>query len=42
LIASGRLKSRIQATYPIDQIKDAVAAAAAGERKGKILLVPNG
>lgn len=42
LIASGTLKSRIQATYSIDQIKEAVAAAAAGERDGKILLVPNG
>lgn len=42
LIASGKLKSRIQATYPIERIKDAVAAASAGERDGKILLVPNG
>jgi NADPH:quinone reductase-like Zn-dependent oxidoreductase len=42
LIASGTLKSRIQATYGIDHIKEAVAAAAAGERDGKILLVPNG
>ena len=42
LIASGKLKSRIQATYSIDQIKDAVGAAAAGERDGKILMVPNG
>ena len=41
LIASGKLKSRIQATYPIDQIKEAVGAAAAGERDGKILIVPN-
>ena len=42
LIADGTLKSRIQATYTIDQIKEAVGAAAAGEREGKILLVPNG
>ncbi len=41
LIAMGKLKSRIQATYSIDQIKEAVGAAAAGERDGKILLVPN-
>lgn len=40
LIASGKLKTRIQATYSIEQIKEAVAAAAAGEREGKILLVP--
>lgn len=42
LIAGGKLKSRIQATYPIERIKDAVGAAAAGERDGKILVVPNG
>lgn len=42
LIASGQLSARIQATYSIDQIKQAVAAAAAGEREGKILLLPNG
>ena len=42
LIASGTLKSRIQATYTIDQIKEAVGAAATGEREGKILVVPNG
>ena len=41
LITSGALKSHIQATYSIDQIKDAVGAAAAGEREGKILIVPN-
>lgn len=42
LIASGRLSARVQATYGIDQIKQAVAAAAAGERDGKILVLPNG
>lgn len=41
-IASGQLSSRIQATYSLDQIKQAVAAAGAGERSGKILLLPNG
>jgi mitochondrial enoyl-[acyl-carrier protein] reductase / trans-2-enoyl-CoA reductase len=41
LIARGVLKSRIQATYSIDQIKEAVGAAAAGERDGKIVVVPN-
>ena len=40
LIASGQLKTRIQATYDVAQIKEAVAAAAAGEREGKILIVP--
>jgi NADPH:quinone reductase-like Zn-dependent oxidoreductase len=42
LIATGKLKSRIQATYSIEQIKEAVGAAAAGERDGKILIVPKG
>lgn len=41
LIASGKLVSRIHACYPLEQIKDAVAAAAAGEREGKILVTPN-
>ncbi len=41
-IASGKLSATIQATYRLDQIKEAVAAAAAGERDGKIVLLPNG
>ena len=41
LVAAGRLSAQVQATYGIDRIKDAVAAAAAGEREGKILLLPN-
>lgn len=40
LIATGKLRTRIQATYDVTQIKDAVTAAAAGERDGKILIVP--
>ena len=40
LVATGKLKARIQATYGIGRIKEAVAAAAAGEREGKILLEP--
>lgn len=40
LVATGKLKARIQATYPLARIKEAVAAAAAGEREGKIVLVP--
>lgn len=42
LIATGQLKTRIHATYDLPQIKQAVAAAAAGERDGKILVVPKG
>ena len=40
LVAMGKLKARIQATYTLDRIKEAVAAAVAGEREGKILLMP--
>ncbi|MFS8137870.1 MAG: zinc-dependent alcohol dehydrogenase family protein, partial [Thermomonas sp.] len=42
LIATGALHARIQASYGIDEIKTAVAAAASGERDGKIVLLPNG
>ena len=40
LIAAGKLSAPIQATYDVAQIKEAVAAAAAGERQGKILITP--
>lgn len=39
-IASGKLHTRVAATYPVERIREAVAAAAAGERDGKILIVP--
>lgn len=39
-IARGGLAARIHATYPLARVKEAVAAAAAGGRDGKILLVP--
>ena len=42
LIASGRLRAQVQAAYGIDEIRQAVAAAASGERSGKILVLPNG
>jgi trans-2-enoyl-CoA reductase len=42
LIASGRLRAQVQATYGIEEIRQAVAAAASGERSGKILVLPNG
>jgi NADPH:quinone reductase-like Zn-dependent oxidoreductase len=41
LIASGRLRAQVQSTYGIDKIRQAVAAAASGERSGKVLLLPN-
>lgn len=39
-IAEGVLHTRIAATFPVDRIREAVAAAAAGEREGKVLIVP--
>lgn len=41
LVASGALHARIHATYPVERIQEAVAAAAAGGRDGKILIAPN-
>jgi len=38
LVASGVLHARVQATYPVQSIREAVAAASAGERDGKILV----
>ena len=40
LIATGKLHAPIQATFDVSEIKAAVAAAAAGERSGKILITP--
>ena len=42
LIARGVLHARVDATYAIADIKQAVAAAASGGRAGKIVLLPNG
>jgi mitochondrial enoyl-[acyl-carrier protein] reductase / trans-2-enoyl-CoA reductase len=41
LIAAGKLHTRVQACFDVSEIKLAVAAAAKGEREGKILIVPN-
>jgi len=41
LIAAGQLHTPIQAGYEVAQIQEAVAAAAAGERQGKILITPS-
>jgi len=40
LIAEGKLHAPVAATYDVREIKEAVAAAAQGERAGKILIVP--
>lgn len=42
LVATGELHTKVAATFDISQIKDAVAAANAGTRNGKIMLLPNG
>ncbi|MGI9293055.1 MAG: zinc-dependent alcohol dehydrogenase family protein [Pseudomonadales bacterium] len=42
LIAKGKLHTKVAATYNVSEIKEAVAAAHAGGRNGKILLLPNG
>lgn len=39
-VVSGELRMPVAATYPLSQVKQAVAAAVAGERSGKILLIP--
>lgn len=37
-VANGTLHARIRATFPVARVREAVAAAAAGERDGKILI----
>ncbi|GAB1344171.1 zinc-dependent alcohol dehydrogenase family protein [Gemmatimonas sp.] len=39
-IARGELMARVHRTFPLAQVQDAVALAAAGGRNGKVLLVP--
>ena len=41
MMADGSLSARVQASYPIDEIKKAVAVAAAAGREGKILIEPH-
>jgi NADPH:quinone reductase-like Zn-dependent oxidoreductase len=41
-IRDGLLKAPIEATYPIDDIKLALAHAQRGGRNGKVLVLPNG
>ncbi|MBH9552782.1 zinc-dependent alcohol dehydrogenase family protein [Inhella gelatinilytica] len=40
LIAAGKLRTPIQATYDVAQIQEAITAATADERQGKILITP--
>ncbi len=40
-IERGELKARIQASFPLEQIAEALKLAASGERDGKILVTPN-
>ncbi len=39
LIATGKLSAPIHATYPVKDIKQAVAIAASGKRNGKVIIV---
>ncbi len=41
-VLSGRLRAEIDATYPLENVKEAVSHAAEEGRNGKILLLPNG
>lgn len=38
LVASGMLRAKVEATYPLQRVQEALAHAAKGERKGKVLL----
>lgn len=40
-IAEGRMHAEIEATYPLDRIKDAVTHAMQGGRNGKVVITPN-
>lgn len=42
LIAEGKLHARVQASFDLDHVKQAVQAAASGARDGKIVIEPNG
>jgi NADPH:quinone reductase-like Zn-dependent oxidoreductase len=42
MVRDGRIHSPVDATYPIEQIKQALAHAQRGGRNGKILVLPNG
>ncbi|MEZ5932496.1 MAG: zinc-dependent alcohol dehydrogenase family protein [Alphaproteobacteria bacterium] len=41
-VRSKKLVVDIEATYPIERIKDAVSHAGRGHRRGKVLVLPNG
>jgi mitochondrial enoyl-[acyl-carrier protein] reductase / trans-2-enoyl-CoA reductase len=41
-LRDGVLKAPVDATYPIDEIKAALAHAQRGGRNGKVLVLPNG
>ncbi|MBP6771740.1 MAG: zinc-dependent alcohol dehydrogenase family protein [Gemmatimonadaceae bacterium] len=40
LVAGGKLTAPVQATYPLEQIKEAIVAAASPGRDGKVVIVP--
>ena len=40
LVASGRITVPIDATYPLDQVREAYAELEKGHTRGKIVLIP--
>ena len=42
LVASGKLNAPVDRHFALDDIAEAAAYTAAGERNGKVLLAPNG
>ena len=40
-IVDGRLHAKVDATYPLDQVKNALAHAMQDGRNGKVVLLPN-
>jgi NADPH:quinone reductase-like Zn-dependent oxidoreductase len=41
-IVDGTLSAHVEATYPLDRIKEAVTHAGRGSRTGKVVILPNG
>jgi NADPH:quinone reductase-like Zn-dependent oxidoreductase len=41
LVVDGTIRVTIEACYPLERVRDALAHAARPDRSGKILLLPN-
>jgi NADPH:quinone reductase-like Zn-dependent oxidoreductase len=42
LVAQGKLQAPVDATFPLERIREALARAMEGGRQGKVILTPNG